>query len=83
MKARVSNLCKTEAEWNKLNFIPLSGELIVYMPDERYEYARLKVGDGKTPLQLLAFFTEACVEQKMAEQQKATIVDAGRISDYF
>lgn len=83
MKARVSNLYKTEAEWNKLSFTPLDGELIVYAPDEKYSYARLKVGDGKTSLQLLPFFTDACVEAKLAEYMHAKVSDAGKISDYF
>ena len=36
-----------EADWDKLvNFIPLNGEIITYLPDENHEYARIKVGDG-------------------------------------
>ena len=83
MKARVSNLCNTEAGWNKLNFTPLPGELIVYDPDEKHSYARLKVGDGKTSLHQLPFFTETYVDVKLAELQLIATADAGRISDYF
>ena len=83
MKARVSNLYKTEAEWNKLDFTPLPGELIVYAPDEKCNYARAKVGDGTTTLHKLPFFTEADITAKLAEFQFATVTDAGRISDYF
>lgn len=46
---RVIQKHDTEANWLKaVNFVPLNGEIIVYMPDENYEYHRLKVGDGVT-----------------------------------
>lgn len=84
MKARVCNLYKTEADWNKLNFAPLDGELVVYAPDKSYDYARLKVGYCNIPIQSLPFFvTEDYIDAKLAEYQYATIVDAGRISDYL
>jgi hypothetical protein len=83
MKARVSNLAKTEAEWDKLNFTPLVGEFIIYIPDENYNYARVKVGDGITPLHQLSFFTDAVINVKLAEYQQASVCDAGYISDYF
>ena len=83
MKARVSNLYKTEADWMKLAFTPADGELVIYAPDKNYTYARLKVGDGHTPLNLLPFFTDACVDAKLAEHTHAEISDAGRINDYF
>ena len=60
MKARVSQLHKTEAEWNNLpDFIPMFGELIIFDPDKQYKYARTKVGDGKTKLRDLPFFIDA------------------------
>jgi hypothetical protein len=83
MKARVSNLYKTETEWNRLDFTPLPGELIVYAPDEKYTYARAKVGDGTTTLHELPFFTEASITAKLAEFQFTAVADAGIISDYF
>lgn len=83
MKARVSNLCRTEAEWAKTDFVPLSGEFVIYTPDKTHEYARVKVGDGVTPLSRLAFFTESAVEAILAEYKQAAVADAGRISDYF
>ena len=40
MKARVSQLHKTEADWNRLSsFVPLSGEFIIFDPDKTHEYA--------------------------------------------
>ena len=84
MKARVSSLYKTEAEWNAINFIPLPGEIVIYAPDDaKYTYARVKVGDGITPLHQLPFCLEACVDTKIQEYQQAAISDAGEISSYF
>ena len=83
MKARVGNLSKTEAEWDKLNFIPLEGEFVVYLADESCRYARLKVGDGKTPLHSLPFFTDMLIEDKLNEHKRLEIIDAGKISSYF
>lgn len=48
--ARFVQKIDTEVNWNKAsNFYPLKGELIVYAPDENYDYPRFKVGmwDGK------------------------------------
>lgn len=36
-------------------FIPLSGELIIYDPDEFYTYPRFKFGDGETYVTDLPF----------------------------
>ena len=83
MKARVSNLFKTEAEWNKLNFIPMAGEFVIYAPDEYYAYARLKVGDGNTPLVELPFFTDESINAHLSEYKHATISDAGNITAYL
>ncbi len=80
MNARISQLHKTEAGWaevqaqyesNNKVFIPRSGELIVYDPDEHCEYSRLKIGDGNTALQDLPFLVESTLATK--------IIDAGRI----
>ena len=83
MKARISNLYKAETEWAKLCFTPLSGELIVYAPDAEHNYARLKVGDGNTPLSDLPFFTEASIDTKLRNYQLNVDADAGFISQYF
>ena len=49
MTGRISHKHDIEANWNKaVNFIPLDGELIIYDPDENYDYTRIKFGDGKT-----------------------------------
>lgn len=55
-KTRVLQKHDLEVNWNKAtNFIPLSGELIIYDPDTTYPYPRFKVGDGKTTVINLPF----------------------------
>ena len=77
MKARVSQLYKTEAEWSKLpNFKPLAGEIIIFAPDEKYRSARLKIGDGTSLLKNLPFFISADAEKSTTNK----VIDAGRIS---
>lgn len=83
MKARISHLHKTEAEWSKLSsWIPASGEFIIYDPDEDYNYARLKIGDGTTALQDLTFFIESAANAVLNAHRYSEIIDAGRITDH-
>lgn len=82
MKARVCNLHKTEAEWAKLNtLIPEAGELIVYDPDDKHNYARIKIGDGKKSLKDLDFLIDSAVTALMQSEPQKTI-DGGRITNY-
>lgn len=84
MKARISLLHKTEAEWLKLStFIPEEGELIIYDPDNSYPYARLKIGDGKRALVDLEFFIDSTVAALLKASQYSEIIDAGNIKDYL
>lgn len=47
-----------ESEWLKaIDFIPLSGEIIVYDEDDNYNYKRIKIGDGITKINDLSFVT--------------------------
>jgi hypothetical protein len=83
MKARISLLHKTEAEWNKLAFIPEPGELVIYDPDDKIPYARLKIGNAEhTALADLPFIMESVAVALIAEYQHNNIADAGRITDY-
>ncbi len=92
MKARVSQLHKTEADWDKLpNFIPSAGEFIVFDPDERHPYVRLKVGDGElqtdgtikgTKLKDLPFFINATINDCLTANRFNDVIDCGRITDY-
>lgn len=84
MKARVSHLHKTEAEWEKLNsWKPEAGELIIYDPDATTSYARIKVGDGQHCLKELTFFIKEAAKDILEKQQHSAIIDAGRITDYL
>jgi hypothetical protein len=92
MKARVSQLHKTEAEWTKLpNFIPLAGEFIIFDPDEHHKYVRLKIGDGEvqangtitgTKLKDLPFFIDSAIDDHVTKRRLNDVIDAGRVSDY-
>lgn len=59
MKARVQHKHDIEANWLKAtNFTPLASEIIVYDPDENYDYPRIKIGDGETNINALPFVTK-------------------------
>lgn len=56
---RIIHKHDTAENWEKATgFIPKSGELIVYDIDANYNYERLKVGDGATPVTELPFWDE-------------------------
>lgn len=83
MKARVSQLHKTEAEWLKYSdWIPEAGELVVYDPDENFRYSRVKVGDGKNKLGALSFSIDAAIAAYLRKHRYEEIIDGGRITDY-
>jgi hypothetical protein len=83
MKARVSQLHKTEADWAKLPyFIPLQGEFIIFDPDKQHKYARLKVGDGITKLKDLPFFIDSAIDDHVTKKRLNEVIDAGRVSEY-
>jgi len=53
---RIQHKHDTEVNWEKaVNFVPRTGELIVYDRDENYSKQRLKIGDGTTNVNLLSF----------------------------
>ena len=82
MKARISLLHRTESEWNLLpNFIPFKGEFIIFDPDQQHDYARVKVGDGKTLLQHLPFLVDSVLDD-FVESLQDRVFDAGRITNY-
>lgn len=92
MKARVSQLHKTEAEWSKLpNFIPLAGEIIIFDVDKQHNYVRLKIGDGilqsdgtinGTKLKDLPFFIDSAIDDHVTKRRYNEIIDGGRVVDY-
>lgn len=80
MKARVSHLHKTEAEWAKYkDWVPEAGEFVIYDPDDTVKYARIKVGDGKSKLYELDFFIDSATLALMKQQHFFEILDGGRI----
>ena len=53
---RIQHKHDVEANWLKaINFTPKAGELIVYDPDENFNYARTKIGDGLRSVNDLPF----------------------------
>ena len=59
IKARIQHKHDIEANWLKAtNFIPLDSEIIVYDPDENYDYPRIKIGDGETNVNILPFINK-------------------------
>lgn len=54
--ARFQQKHDTETNWNLIpDFIPKSGEIIIYDPDENNRIARVKIGNNNTPLINLPF----------------------------
>lgn len=59
MNSRMQQKHDIEANWNKAdNFYPKAGEIIIYDPDETYDYPRVKVGDGEHIPKELPFTTD-------------------------
>lgn len=82
MISRITQLHKTENDWNKYSsFVPEKGELIVYDPDANYAYSRLKVGDGKHTLAQLDFIIEAALDELLNSVKFNDIIDGGRITE--
>lgn len=80
MKARISNLHKTEFEWSVTpDWVPNAGEFVIYDPDETHSYARLKVGDGEHTLAALPFIVEKTIEETPIEVPNIQGLDGGRI----
>jgi hypothetical protein len=83
MKARISQLYMTEADQQKwAKWAPEAGELVVYAPDVNHPYARIKVGDGVTPLEELSFHVDSAIAHLLEEWRYEEVIDGGRISKY-
>lgn len=83
MKARISQLHKTETDWLKhSNWIPESGELVVYDPDAAHTHARIKVGDGIRTLSELDFFIDSAIIELLKQVRFEDSIDGGRITEY-
>lgn len=56
LNARILHKHSPGVDWDKaVNFIPMSGELIIYDADEEQILPRLKIGDGVTLVNDLAY----------------------------
>ena len=83
MKARISQLHMTEAEWAKYaSLIPEAGEFIVYDPDSAHPHARIKVGDGVRKLSELDFFIDSAIGEILKQVHFEDTIDGGRITNY-
>lgn len=56
INARITFKHDIEANWKQAtNFTPKAGELILYDPDAKYDYTRIKLGDGSKKVNELPF----------------------------
>ena len=65
---------KTAANWETSDYVPASGEKIVYDADDTIAYTRVKHGDGETPAKDLPFTIDPTV-QDWARTNPPTTVD--------
>lgn len=84
MNARITLLHNTEAGWEKLStFKPEPGEIVLYDPDENYNFVRIKIGDGEHYIQELDFCIDSAIKAVIDGQKYNEVIDAGRITDYI
>jgi hypothetical protein len=82
MKARISQLHKTAAEWQKHSeWTPEPGEIVVYDPDETTPYSRIKIGDGERTLKELDFFINSAIAEILDTISFSDSIDGGRIGE--
>lgn len=66
--SRVQHKHDIEANWIKaVNFIPKKAELIVYDPDENFDYSRAKIGDGIKNVNDLPFIIDITTDDEIIE----------------
>ena len=67
---RIVHKHDTHANWSKTNnFIPKMGELIIYDPDDTHSNPRIKIGDGASQVEQLAFVSD---EEFYAQSKEPT-----------
>ena len=59
IKAKFIPKHEKEVHWLQSSYIPDEGEMVLYDPDENYEYTRVKYGDGKRTITELPFDTSS------------------------
>lgn len=77
LKTRIQLKSDTEANWNKAGpkdgsagFVPLLGELIVYIADDAHPFSRLKVGDGNTNVVNLPFIDAGTINGELLPEKQ-------------
>lgn len=69
ISARIWHKHDIEANWeNVADFIPGDGEIIIYDPDENFNFPRIKIGDGITSIGSLGFYESFVREQIISAQ---------------
>lgn len=78
--SRVINLHDTEANWKtKKDFIPKSGETIIYDADASYNHCRIKLGDGVTTINNLPFVSISETELNAIINNITTQIDQNEL----
>lgn len=79
IKSRQQQKYDIEANWitagNK-GFIPMIGEIIVYIPDASHDYSRIKIGNGTNNVNELSFLDQKIWEQ-LSTMNYLTATDDG------
>ena len=55
----------TQEKWERSNYLPKQGEIIVYDIDENFSYERFKIGDGVTSVTALPFIQRGIVVDEL------------------
>lgn len=80
IKTRIQLKSDIQENWELIpNFVPLAGELIIYLPDDTHTYARIKIGDGETTIRNLNFVDAGTLNGEQLNIVQSTI---GSV-DYF
>ena len=74
LTTRIKHKTGTENEWKfaEGKFKPLKGEFIVYLPDDNYDYSRLKIGTGEDDIKDLPFLTYSAYDIAVASGYDGT-----------
>lgn len=83
MAIRIIHTHDTADNWDNLaKFVPKKGEFIIYDADDNYNYERIKIGDGKTMLSDLPFFSDKAIQTFFDINDDICFFDAGKVTDY-
>ena len=74
LRTRIQHKAGTENDWKSAEgkFKPLKGEFIVYLPDDNYDYSRLKIGTGEDDIKDLPFLTYSAYDIAVASGYDGT-----------